>query len=124
MLDRCRNPSSQSYPEYGGRGIAVCAEWYQFEAFHRDMGDKPDNMSLDRINNDGNYEPGNCRWADAKTQARNRRDNRLVVLNGETMCAQDAADLLRVDPPSLYRRIREKAETMQQAVDYYAAKRR
>lgn len=122
MLDRCRNPANPAYPDYGGRGITVCREWHQFAAFLRDMGDKPANMSLDRINNNGNYEPDNCRWADAKTQARNRRDNRMVVLNGKTMCATDAAQSLGIDPPTFWKRARETAETMQQVVDYYAAR--
>ena len=124
MLDRCRNASHPSYPDYGGRGIVVCDEWHRFEAFIRDMGERPANTSLDRIDNSRGYEPGNCRWADAKTQARNRRDNRFVVLNGESMCATDAARSLGVDPPSLWGRIRKTGETMQQAVDHYAAKRR
>lgn len=94
-----------------------------FEAFFRDMGEKPANMSLDRIDNSRGYEPRNCRWTDAKTQARNRRSNRLVMLDGETMCATDAAKSLGIDPPSLWRYAQKTTETMQQAVDHYAAKR-
>jgi hypothetical protein len=74
MRQRCFNPRSRDYPEYGGRGIGVCPEWRtDFTAFYRDMGDPPPGKSLDRINNDGDYEPGNCRWATAGEQARNRR---------------------------------------------------
>jgi len=123
MLDRCRNPSSASYADYGGRGITVCSEWYQFEAFFRDMGEKPPSLSLDRIDNSRGYESANCRWADAKTQTRNTRRNRFVILSGETMCATDAARRLCIDPPSLWERVKKKSETMQQAVDYFAAKR-
>lgn len=122
MLDRCRNPSHPSYPAYGGRGITVCSEWHRFEAFLRDMGEKPANMSLDRIDNSRGYEPGNCRWTDTKTQTRNRRSNRLVSLNGETMCATDAAEALGIDPPSLWKRAQKAGETLQQAVEHYAAK--
>lgn len=74
LIQRCTNPNSQKYPHYGGRGISVCPRWREsYAVFLADMGRCPARMSLDRINNDGNYEPGNCRWATAKEQVRNRR---------------------------------------------------
>jgi hypothetical protein len=74
MRQRCANPNCTDYPDYGGRGIAVCDRWSEFTAFITDMGRRPsDQHSIDRIDNDRGYEPGNCRWADDLTQASNRR---------------------------------------------------
>jgi len=88
MNHRCPNGNSESYADYGGRGIKVCERWREsFEAFFADMGPRPSaHHSLDRYpNNDGNYEPGNCRWATAKQQAQNRRDNVRLTVDGETL---------------------------------------
>ena len=71
---RCSNPKHANYKDYGGRGITMCEEWRKdFSAFYRDMGPRPEGCSLHRVNNDGNYEPGNCRWATPKEQSQNTR---------------------------------------------------
>src|SRR5262249_33026847 len=74
MMKRCNNPHSPSWKDYGGRGISVCRRWYSFAAFYEDMGDKPQGLSLNRMDNDGNYAPGNCCWATNAEQATNRRE--------------------------------------------------
>ena len=74
MKSRCNNPNHKSYHNYGGRGITICDQWSKFENFYADMGDRPtQNHSIDRRDNDGNYEPKNCRWATATEQGRNQR---------------------------------------------------
>jgi hypothetical protein len=78
MLRRCFNSSDVSYKNYGGRGITVCERWKRFINFYEDMGDKPKGMSLDRVNNNGNYEPSNCRWSTRSQQNRNMRTTKLT----------------------------------------------
>ena len=73
MLQRCFNPNGTHYPNYGARGIKPCERWLKFENFYADMGDPPPGLSIDRINVNGDYEPGNCRWTTPAEQARNRR---------------------------------------------------
>ena len=73
MVQRCTNPARRDYPRYGGRGITVCERWLDFRDFLADMGERPEGRTLDRIDNEGNYEPSNCRWATPEEQMANTR---------------------------------------------------
>jgi hypothetical protein len=94
MISRCKDPKNESYERYGGRGIKVTDRWEYFANFVQDVGERPNGHSLDRINNDGDYSPENCRWATAKQQANNRASNRLITHNGKTLCITAWSKLL------------------------------
>ena len=99
MLDRCNNTNNPFFDRYGGRGINICPDWTGkngFVNFLRNMGERPQGKSIDRIDNDGNYEPGNCRWATPKEQARNRKGNRLIEYNGKIQCLKALAEELGI----------------------------
>lgn len=94
MAERCHNPRSLAFKDYGARGIVVCDEWRRsFTAFYAFMGERPSpNHSIDRIENNRGYEPGNVRWATDAEQRRNRTDNVFLTVNGVTKCSADWAD--------------------------------
>lgn len=107
MIQRCTNPRSRGWRNYGGRGILVCDRWRNsFEAFLADVGPRPTpDHSLDRINNSRGYEPGNCRWATRQQQGRNRRTNVLLTHEGHTLSAKEWAELLSVPHNRIYQRL-------------------
>lgn len=117
MLDRCKNTNNTGFKNYGGRGIAVCKRWEKFENFLADMGRRPSkDHSIDRKDNNGNYEPGNCRWATMIEQARNRRDNHLLTYEGVTLTIKEWANRLNILDSVIHKRLKlgwsvEKAVT-------------
>jgi hypothetical protein len=106
MLMRCNEPKCTSYDRYGARGIKVCKRWHRFENFYKDMGERPPNKSLDRINNSRGYSKSNCRWSDNNRQSRNKRNNIIFILNGHPMIAKDAAKATGISYKVLLARIK------------------
>jgi hypothetical protein len=107
MNTRCNNPRATGFDNYGGRGIVVCQRWRQFPNFLADMGPRPSSKhSIDRIDNDGPYDPTNCRWVTRTEQARNTRANHLVNYLGRTQCLAEWADDLGVPESRLRHRLR------------------
>lgn len=107
MRNRCKHPTDPSFPLYGGRGITVCPAWEAFPAFWADMGSTWfEGGTIDRIDNDGNYKPSNCRWATAKTQANNRRDNRLIQTSEGVLTMTQVAERFGIGRNTLEARTR------------------
>jgi hypothetical protein len=105
MLSRCRTDSHPSTMQYKGRGITVCDRWLSFENFLSDMGERPDGKSIERVNNNGNYEPDNCCWATTHDQSRNRQQTHMITYNGKTQCLKDWANELGINYASLRWRV-------------------
>ena len=105
MIQRCTNPNLDNYNRYGGRGIKVCNRWLKFEFFYADMGDKPEGFSIDRIDNDGNYEPKNCKWSSMKEQQRNTRRNRFIEHEGITKPLIEWSEELNINYRTLISRM-------------------
>lgn len=124
MKARCLNPSSTNYPRYGGRGIAVCERWMTFENFAADMGTRPPGHSLDRINPNGNYEPGNCRWATPTEQNRNRRDNRILSYHGEMLTLSELCERAGMPSRTVSTRISKLGWSVEQALETPVRKHR
>ncbi len=108
IIVRCENKNTKDFPDYGGRGIKVCDRWrHSFENFLADMGLKPSpRHSIDRIDNNGHYQPDNCRWATPKEQSRNARRNHLVTFQGQTLCVSELAEKTGIRYHTLRSRIR------------------
>lgn len=122
MLSRCNNPNRKAYPTYGGRGIKVCDRWRDFENFLSDMGPRPSPVhSIDRLNPNGNYEPGNCRWATSKEQGSTRRDNRRIKYRGSEIMLSELVRASGVPHATLSRYL-DQGLSAEQAIEKYHAK--
>ena len=106
MKSRCNDKNNKHYDRWGGRGIKVCDRWNDFSRFHEDMGDMPDGMSLDRIDNDGDYCPKNCRWATPKEQANNTRRNIKIKYKGDTYTISELSKKLGINRHTINSRVR------------------
>jgi len=104
MKKRCNNPRNKNY---GERGISVCERWEKFENFYEDMGDQPEGLTIERIDNGGNYEPENCRWATQAEQTRNTRRSIRIKYKGEVKCVAEWSRIIGVPKNTLYRRLRD-----------------
>jgi hypothetical protein len=106
MNSRCYYEPNNRHHLYGGRGIEVCDRWrHSFDNFLADMGERPKNTTLDRIDSNGNYEPTNCRWASNKTQARNKSNNTILELDGVTKTAPEWGDNFGISPIAIRARL-------------------
>jgi len=129
MLSRCNNPKNMQYRNYGGRGITVCDEWKNsFENFLKDMGERPENTSLDRIDVNGNYSPNNCRWATKAEQARNKRQTIWITFDEKTQCLTDWANEIGISSEGLRYRLKNTTvnNALTKPVDtrFYSEKKR
>ena len=105
MKSRCNNPNNKAYSNYGGRGISVCEEWANnFKAFANFMGERPPGMTLDRIDNNKDYSPDNCKWSTRKEQQRNQTVTRKLTINGEIYVAADLADIAGIKTDTIIER--------------------
>lgn len=106
MIQRCTNQKNPNYPFYGGRGIAVCERWRKFENFYADMGPRPEGMTLDRVDSNGNYEKSNCRWATHAQQQSNLRNNRNILVGEKLVTIAEASRLTGIPPGTIRKRIK------------------
>lgn len=105
MIKRCTDKTYANYHRYGGRGITICERWNDYRNFLEDMGVKPTGTTLERTDNDGNYELYNCRWATPYEQATNRSNNHLITCNGITYTITDWARVLDISESTIRRRL-------------------
>lgn len=119
MLSRCNNPKNIGYKNYGGRGIKVCEEWSNFKSFEKWSLNNgyTDELSIDRIDNDGDYTPSNCRWTNKLTQANNTRVNKYIEIEGEVRSVAEWSRILGIDPKYVYHRLHQ-GMTVEDSLDY------
>ena len=133
MIQRCTNPKNKKYKDYGGRGIAVCIRWREYDNFIADMGKKPQGNTIERIDNNRNYQLSNCKWATRKEQQNNKRDNRIIEYKGTTKTLSQWGDHLGIKSNTILTRLRrgwsvaesfEKAKRKNKSVEDAKSRRR
>ncbi len=124
IIQRCTNSNNSRYKDYGGRGIRVCEAWRSFDHFFEDMGERPPNTSIDRIDNNKGYYKANCRWATRKEQARNTRTNKLITINGETKCLVEWCEIYQKSYHKIRQRIRTLKWNPEEALEIIPRKRK
>lgn len=124
MLGRCRNKNHKQFANYGGRGISVCERWHVFANFEYDMGERPEGGMLERENNNGNYEPSNCRWATRKEQNSNRRNCIYVDCNGESVTLKEYCRRKNLKYRPILKRIQDRGWTISDALTIPVGQRR
>lgn len=125
MIKRCHNPSSESFPRYGGRGISVCDQWREsFENFLADMGESPTGLSIERDDSNGNYEPGNCRWASVIEQANNKRNNVMLGTPDGIMTIAEFARRHGFAYQSVQKQIKQRGVTNINGIEFQILGRR
>lgn len=117
MKMRCLNPAAKHFDRYGGRGIRVCERWLKFENFLADMGEAPEGLTIERINNDGDYEPKNCRWASVSEQANNKSNTVRLTHRGFAMTLRDLSEQTGGNYHTLHHQIRRRGITVDEAIE-------
>ncbi len=107
MKKRCLNKNDKRFKDYGGRGIGICKEWLSFENFSKDIGPRPDGYQIDRIDNDGDYNPSNCRWATRQENSSNKRNSQIIEFNGRKETLSEWSRLVGVRHSTLEWRIKK-----------------
>lgn len=119
MKRRCLNPKNPRFKDYGGRGIKVCKEWLRFKGFFESMGIRPEGKSIDRIDNDGNYEPGNCKWSTSLEQSSNRRNNNIITYKGVSLHVSAWSRRLGINRSTFAKRL-SRGWTIKEAIERLA----
>lgn len=117
MRTRCNNPNRKAYKDYGGRGITVCERWDSYKNFVEDMGERPEGKTLDRMDNDGNYEPDNCRWATRQEQSENTRRTRLIEYTGKSQSLRTWCRELDLNYKAIWNRLYQQKWSVKRAFE-------
>ena len=127
MRKRCNNPRERSFKNYGGRGIVICNQWSDFSVFREWAlsNGYSEKLTIDRIDNNGNYEPSNCRWTTLKVQAGNTRKNRFIIINGESKTLTEWSKVAKISPSNIFERLKRGITGMEllKPTDFYKTKK-